>query len=227
MTGLHSRKELLVVSVLKHMPSSKNPHEFGERRADRYASDIAYADRDREQIFDQSVDAVAIEKLRKHLTLANRALSGLTPGTHSWLNCMIGGGVLRRPNSDAASDFSESLDLITRRLAAMQAVGPFAEKASAKRNWHAVAVTHNCREAWGQEAWIAKNGLPPPIQSVEYETFLDEADALAPSTQHHLRPGPFGRFLEDVFAVLEIKGSGGASLSAATALDSLSDLWSR
>lgn len=94
------------------------------------------------------------------------------------------------------------------------------QQANKKRNWRAMAVAEAARRAWGVEKWRKENGYPdiwkPEVQSAMWSD--------APTSQHHDRPGPFGRFLNDLMETLSIVDKTGAPVSAATALNALREI---
>jgi hypothetical protein len=87
---------------------------------------------------------------------------------------------------------------------------------SQKRNWLAVSVVRECRHVWGEEHWAMKYGEWG--EGADYEEHMEK---FPPKTQNHYRPGPFGRFVEDVFETCHVLNETGAVVSAATALESL------
>lgn len=97
---------------------------------------------------------------------------------------------------------------------------PDYRQANKKRNWRAMAVAEAARRAWGVEKWRIENGYPdiwkPGVQSAMWDE--------APTSQHHDRPGPFGRFLNDLMETLCIFDKTGAPVSAATALNALREI---
>jgi len=110
-------------------------------------------------------------------------------------------------------------------------------QAAKKRDWRAVSVADFCRKMWGRSEW-ARLGRPYPVfsdgtleavlapeatESSYHAAFRKFVEECAPRTEKFDAPGPFGRFLEDVFGALGIHGRGGQPLSAASALRSLKE----
>lgn len=94
---------------------------------------------------------------------------------------------------------------------------------SPKLDLAAVSVADRCREIWANEVWFAEDlrqdNFFDPASDEEFQEIIDK---YSPQSQNHYRPGPFGRFVEDVFEILEIVGADGVPVKAATALKSLS-----
>ena len=97
---------------------------------------------------------------------------------------------------------------------------PDYQQANKKRNWRAMAVAEAARRAWGVEKWRKENGYPDIWEAGVQSAMWSKA----PTSQHHDRPGPFGRFLNDLMETLGIFDKTGAPVSAATALNALREI---
>lgn len=127
---------------------------------------------------------------------------------------------------------AEAVKLVGQEMERRTARGP---KATGKRNWQAAAVAKVAREIWAEEEWrihpdkyghsIVFNalyifGLPEKDAKQAMETrreYERHVREFANTTEKLHKPGPFGRFLNDILEVLGVRGS------AATALNSLRD----
>ncbi|WP_143076417.1 hypothetical protein [Roseovarius lutimaris] len=89
-------------------------------------------------------------------------------------------------------------------------------KASPNRNYQVISIASECRNAWGEEQWHIENGEWG--EGPDHEHFVEN---FAPKSQNHYHPGPFGRFMEDVFECLDVRTSQGNVVSAASALEML------
>lgn len=106
-------------------------------------------------------------------------------------------------------------------------------------NLPAAAVFMLCCKIWASEKWYCQHEGLKRDQLLRYffayeptnlnlETaFRSFVDRVIPKAIHHTRPGPFGRFVEDVFEVTPVIGRQGKPVSAATAMASLkrADVW--
>lgn len=95
------------------------------------------------------------------------------------------------------------------------------QPANKKRNWMAAAIAGECRLVWAQEnreiespEWLAHLRRKGSHDNSKQHIF-----DFAPS-QHQDTPGPFGRFLNDVLAELNILNRAGEAVSGAVALRS-------
>ncbi len=187
--------------------------------------------------FGLTEDLVKVEDLIRTLRRADELIAGLSPGTreiivnHSKIWQMVA-----RPNGpnllvSSHSEIRRLLDVLEdvsgRRLPK--------RLAGLARNWRAAAVAGSCRIVWAAAKWESDGKTTPPLpvpQSLfwkvsqdfpvndawleaEYSKFIALA---APTTEKHDAPGPFGRFIEDVFRVLGILGKNGEPFPAASAL---------
>ena len=88
-------------------------------------------------------------------------------------------------------------------------------------NAEAVSVADECRIIWAEEKWHSESQRKTTFwdgEPSEYRCFIDE---YSPRHQNFYRPGPLGRFIEDVFEVLGIVNVSGEPVSAASALSAL------
>jgi len=94
----------------------------------------------------------------------------------------------------------------------------FKIQARKRKNWRAASVAGTCRMVWA----VAKLNLRDEENRLSFSGLSIEAvDSIAPSSEKHDAPGPFGRFLEDVNAALGIMAEDGRPFAAASALRSL------
>lgn len=204
--------------VLRHLPSSREQEEPSDRpRAAGYANGLRLAARDSTSTFIVSPDVEELAKLQRYLQLASQSYRQLSQGTRIDLNRVRCDRQGEFPWVDENA-FQSDLDWMTERVRKLRSWSEYRRVASKKRNWLAMSLTFECQIIWGTEKWIERNGLPPRDFS-----HIDAALAMSPKTQNHTRPGPFGRFVEDVFEVLEVRSRSGAVVSAASALDALRD----
>jgi hypothetical protein len=184
------------------------------------------------------MDSENIQSIHKQMKRLIADIMDLAPASKTQLNARMN---LFNPQDDelgSLTDILVNLGLAEKAIEDLRKMQAYNSKPSSKPNWQAMAIAKCCRQIWAENEWESdtdKYGPPPMnswlaigLPSVEkclwqehqatYETFLEKH---APISQHHDRPGPFGRFLEDVFECLGIFGRDGGPVTAATALDAL------
>ena len=205
--------------VCKHLPESAakiSSMPDGHTRAQFYANDILGADSDNLKHFPLSADEVHLDRLRRALYDALDAVFEMRPQTLRNLRGSPEEGVdLMTCQADLVEFLVEAHDKITRAHTWHNA----RIRTSSKRNYRVTAIVSACRNIWGEEHWCLDHG-----EWGEGEAHDEFVENFAPRSQNHYRPGPFGRFVEDVFEMLDVRTSDGGVVSAATALEALRSL---
>jgi len=228
-----SKVQNLMNCFHKHLPSTRRK-EDNHCKSETYARLLIMLLKNPEVISGRSQDAEKLSDLRHSAIRFSVMLDGLGDTSRR----VLSGRMKTRSDDNATDDsfatFAASLQELILATEEMGKTRVFARQANAKRNWRALAATHECRKLWAIEHWISdpeKYG-PPPRELVADGTPKDQ-DArrlweqhlrdYAPKFQNHNRPGPFGRFLEDIMEVTGILANDGNPVSAATALQNLRD----
>ncbi|MCA0943377.1 hypothetical protein LCM08_00470 [Salipiger pacificus] len=235
-------REALMGVIEKHLPSSRGPNGAGNSRSDMYSRFLVMADVHDSASFGVSHDVEGLEDLERFLSRAMAVVKELSPVGRTRLNSELG---WYYPENDCPlADLVLAMDIGKRGVANLRKRELFRKKASKRRNWRAASVADEARRVWGLEEFNAnpelyggpiKNELqiltlPSETATVErnrlrkYEEFVEN---YAPTSDNHYRPGPFGRFLEDVFETLGIVTDEGGAVTAATALDALKKIRSQ
>lgn len=190
--------------------------------------------------FSLTSDHAAIEEIHKKISSAKRLVDGLSGSSRFQLGLAYRGAMkYEEPQIKNAEEMrnlvSLKLNEVVDIIATVKRWKSSDKPSSKNRNWRAAAVARVCRGIWCDAMWLKMHSdIPIPCDATnlptiesrnqaearfeEYCAFIEEK---LPRSQHHHRPGPFGRFLEEVFVVLEIFSKDGFPVSAATALDSL------
>jgi len=232
-------QQALITCLEKHLSQlSPETRKLGERLHD-YAADIRYSAEHWEELFSVSRYSNKLEEIARNLRQLTTLLGEL-PETF-YYHADMRRHTDRKPVSGrfTLSDFLAHAEEAKKFVERYKMDPDMRTQASAKRNWLAASIAFECKRVWGAEVLIERHGSiasalafesasAPKHQNSDialmdqYERFRTTLLACSPNSQHHLRPGPFGRFLEGVFATMSIYDMSGNVVSAATALDSLS-----
>lgn len=229
--------------VEKHMPTSKRrtPQAWTdyERFSEYWASAILHAGllaRDRFQV---SADVETFEKLERALNEVSRLSAELTySGARAFSEeCQM---LWEGYPEDALRVGLANVEALRRAVTELRRSPTHRTAASRKLNWDAVSVAKECRSVWAQEEFDANpekygtvilNALNPDGWTEENraarERFMLHLRDHAPKNEKNNRPGPFGRFVEDVYETLGIYGRDGEAVRAASALAALKRLESQ
>lgn len=228
--------EVLTKVVEKHRPSSKALEGRGtnkEQRSARWARDLLWADIHCDERFGVSRDKETLEEVvraAKKLQEALRRISWSTQeavDTEALMQSDPSHWPLWRPGDPSvlqdAFDTSERLGKAAGKV--LKSHGR--RRDVGKTNWRAASVVGECRRIWGEEEFRA-SGAPmgnalllysgDPVLAAEYQTYVDQVESEAPTSQKHNVPGPFGRFVEDIFQALGIIDKEGNPFPVASAL---------
>ena len=99
--------------------------------------------------------------------------------------------------------------------------------ASEKISWEALSVADQCRILWAESAHMLRCFSQSSLEdNTDYSYLYKDGyhaylENYAPISQKYDAPGPFGRFLQDVFEAMEIRGDDGCAYSAHSALRAL------
>lgn len=206
--------------IFKHLPMSH--HKASEvngnlfTRADFYASGISGALDYRAYLGGLGWDAVEMENLVRSLNQSLASMERMhrkTIGIFRWFDDAESCKKRVKMNGH---NFFEMVEEARDMAAQAQKFLGNLPSGSQKRNWEAVSLVKECRNVWAEEHWAMMNGEWG--EGPSYESFIEE---FPPKTQNHYRPGPFGRFVEDIFELCHVLSETGATVSAATALESL------
>jgi hypothetical protein len=215
-----------------------------ERQSQAWASNIIDADIHVTASFDFSHDVEKIQRILRSFSQVNQQLDDLSLSSIRIIELMSGMTMdefqneLFRMSSTIESAIISDQESKSATCSGREKKPEYKRSAGRKRNWRAVSVARCCRRIWAEEEFASNpekygttlipNLLHPQGGTAEAEQqrqrFYGHLRNYAPQTQKHHRPGPFGRFLEDVFEVLGITQDDEQVVSAATALDSLKDL---
>jgi hypothetical protein len=205
--------------VCKHLPSTNAEIgvAFGDgTRAQFYANEILNADSDGLKHLPVSADEVHLDSLKRALANALDAVFEMQPHTLRNLRSSREEGVdLMTCQADLVEFLVEAHDKVTR----FHSYDKKLLRASPKRNYRATAIVRACRNIWGEEHWCIEHG-----EWGEGDAHYEFVESFAPRSQNLYRPGPFGRFVEDVFEILDVRTSDGGVVSAAAALEALQSL---
>ncbi len=183
--------------VLKHLPSSREKLEGNRQvmatRADYYVMDIRNCTDVKRQISEVGWDTLEMEKLTG---LLNQVLGSLDRMHYKTLRDFVWYGQDYPADSNDAfrgDDFrllvQEAYEMAKLHFRYMSKQRPISQK----RDWLAVSCVRACRSIWADEHWAIKHGEWG--EGPEYELFMED---FPPQTLNHYRPGPFGRFVEEV-----------------------------
>ena len=227
--------------VKRHVGSLEASTNGQTERVERYVSVLCLAYSDFEDEFSVCEDAIELEELGRVLNRLIACIASISTGTgedmrHSYRE--VGARSLGGLDIANLGDIAVTAEA---NLQAMRTLPRFNRAPGRKRNWRATNVALTCKYIWGEESWLSSGGKIPPSENCfknakieisgaetwedfwRFESFLL---SLSPRSQNHLRPGPFGLFIEDVFEKLGILTQDGNPVSAATALASLAE-WRR
>ncbi|SPJ31472.1 hypothetical protein [Falsiruegeria mediterranea] len=198
--------------------------------------------------FGVSHDVEEIEQLRRHLSAIQQVASSLSPSTvqdicHAdWYRGLPYGEFPNLKDLKYSSILPEVLvhiEQLSLALNELEKNPTSKQRAGKKRNWRAIAVVAKCQKIWSEEHVLEEfrnsgrnpGRLYPMIWHEDYEEqvkgrreFDEAVSLLKPKSAHNDAPGPFGRFVEDVFEVLGITGPRGEPVRAASALRSLAEV---
>lgn len=207
-----------------------------------WAHIVLEADLKEDTGFGVSRDVVRLEELQRAAFQCIAAMDALSTGTRRYSpksRTLEFISMRLQGHAEAAvfGDARAALMALSDWVSELRREDTFRHPAHGGRNWRAVSIARTCREIWGHGQWErqAHESLPlnalsdaaAHIGEAEYRR-LAEAKAefirnCAPLAEKMDKPGPFGRFLEDVFEVLGVVGRNGERFSAHSALRSLSD----
>jgi len=231
----NERSRILI--IVEKLSRGMNPNLDGfSERTEGYVSDLLYAKNHWEACFAVSQHVADLQELEVALLRAKVIMDRL--GKPLFYEADSRRFADEPFENFTLSEFDNELQRAVQFIRAFRNDPDFEVAASPKRNWVAASVAETCKNIWGEEkalqihGTIAPHIVPPEqdIQSVEadswdgYIKYKNYLLSLSPNTQNHLRPGPFGRFVEEVFECLSIRDKAGNVVSAATALDSLRTL---
>jgi hypothetical protein len=191
--------------------------------------------------FGKSVDAEKLEVAQRSVRNLTQQLVSLSYATKHFTPMAFSSwrirNMLERKSRNPFTEAIDALVLLESWLTETRKSDTFKQKATPKRNWRAASVAHCCRVIWGHFHWekagnprVVLNALAFPAdwtdaqrlaeinRAEEFDLFIED---FAPRSEKLDCPGPFGRFLEDVLAVLGIEGREGKPFSAHSALRSL------
>lgn len=231
--------------IRKHLGRSDFglPDENREMLGKFWAHLIVDADTYADLTFEASVDALALEDLRRSITQCLAGIDGLSNSTKAFLSpTFIKWRIAQLLMDKETNPFDEarkSLQFLAEWLDGLSRVRSLRTPARRGKNWRAASVAATCQIVWAEMLWERAGKVPfgetarrvglmhlgpkgrdaIAAQDEEFNAFMK---AHVPNSEKHDAPGPFGRFLEDVFAALEIVGQDGNPFPAASALRSLS-----
>lgn len=228
--------------ILKHLGIC----QFGtDLRPSYWAGMVVEADANDTLLFGVSEDALALETLLRNTRSTLKGVKSLTMATKGFKPRMHTAWVVRNMIAGQERDvFNEAEQALLNLEAWIEGIvehDTFRTQAKKSRNWRAASVAHMCRIVWAAAHWELSsrplpkqrlNALAWPFGEteeddqltkrlrIEYSTYLAD---YAPKSEKYDAPGPFGRFLEEVFLTLGILGKDGNAFPAASALRSLAD----
>lgn len=226
-----------ILIIVEKFARGMNPNLDGfSERTERYVSDLLYAKYHWEACFAVSQHVVDLQELEAALLRAKVILDRL--GKPLFYEADSREFADQQLENFNLSEFSNELQRSVQFIKAFRNEPDLEILASPKRNWVAASVAETCKYIWGEEKALQIHGtlalhIVPPEQENQgvqtndwddYEKLENYLLSLSPHTQNHLRPGPFGRFVEEVFECLSIRDKVGNVVSASTALDSLRTL---
>jgi hypothetical protein len=238
-------KEALERVIIKHFGTATFPPADTPDLSGFWAQTVIDANENSTLTFGESSDADAVAGLRHDVLCVLRGLDALslstlnfTPRTRT--KEVIAGILLGKEPGAIYRDTSVALHALLGWLNDLAKEPAFRRQAKGGRNWRAASVAVACRNLWGFGQWHIQ-GHPDPhsrLRLAKSDLELAEAQRLAsakvtfvmncaPRSEKYDAPGPFGRFLEEVFEVLEIRGRDGSIVSAHSALRALSQAVSR
>lgn len=224
--------------IRKHIPKEGIPI-VGEYTWDgAYAQAVLSADLRATHNFGHSNDSGKLKELEASIRRSAFLLRDLEYITKKDIDNEL--AIFHRDSEEftAFASLLFDLDVAMKSVAYLRKREVYSKSTNAKPNWRAISVAKTCRKIWAECEWRAKPETygPAPLNALiaislsndekkkwddqrkKYQCFLE---TFAPRTQNHSRPGPFGRFLEDIFECLGIVAQDGAAVTAATALDAL------
>lgn len=207
-----------------------------------WARIILDADLKEDTVFGVSRDIVGLEELHRAAFQCIAAMDALSTGTRRYppKSRSLEFIAMRLQGHTEAAVFGDAraaLLALSDWVGELRREDTFKHPAHRGKNWRAASIARTCREVWGHGQWERKAHHSLPLNSLsdaakqvgdaEYMRLAEEQANFikncAPLAEKRDKPGPFGRFLEDVFEVLGVVGRNGERYSAQSALRALSD----
>lgn len=238
MTHSAELEQLLAVDAVITLHLGRS--DFGQLHNPlQWAELIVMAGNENSLLFAQSQDAIKVENLIREVRQIRKSIADLGGGTHRLLNSRtkVWAMVTKPKEPDLLKAAENALAMLQDGLRSISNEPSMKTQAGAARNWQAAAVAGTCRVIWAAANWESE-GKPLPTELQPNYLFgkvgddtPTEASRLnkiysahlrdfAPTSEKHDAPGPFGRFLEDVFRALGILNKDGEPFPAASALRS-------
>lgn len=235
----------------KHIPRSKSDQVHLDRYASG-ARSILEAAADPYSIFEVESDAEALASLGKHLDMALKSMGELSVSTNRYLTIGLGAAgeppISRREVEITMKQWRSAVKTVSRWRGERKSASKkrnwqaaaiafecryiWGQRTLIASGDFPPAFLSNEERAHMakslKENPLAKSYSSPATNDEVFEELAAAWEArvweVAPKTQRYDDPGPFGRFLEEIFWQLQILGSDGSPFRAATALQSLTDL---
>lgn len=235
---MNTKVDALAQIIRNHIPREGIPIVGGHSFATFYAQRILFSYQFATRSFGHSNDSGKLKELEASIRRTKFLLGDLEHITKKDLDIQLAISREESEEFEAIISLFVDLQMAMRSVAYLRKREIYSKSTNAKPNWRAISVAKTCRKIWAECEWRAKPETygPAPLNALiasslgndekkkwddqlrEYQCFLDD---FAPRTQNHNRPGPFGRFLEDIFECLEVVARDGDAVTAATALDAL------
>lgn len=208
-----SKRDRVSAVVLRHMPSCQTEFEpqFGSDRLSDHVSNLINASEMGYVVFGPYQSPTHILKAMRALGQLKIALQEMPPQSRSLIRTLS-----RLP--EGAID--EVLEGLGHGLARSMEKPYLHFTPPSRHNVQAANIAETARWVWALEDWVSSGQSLEVKDGPNFDRHLRDH---APRTQQHYRPGPFGRFLEDIFAALGILARDGSEVTAATALDALTN----
>jgi hypothetical protein len=219
------RKPAVEAVVLLHLGSLPGylswSNEFSSLE-EFWARHLVYADVNALRVFGVFGDIEAIQEIARMARSLRGALERLSPSAQRGIELAKGTSPGPHGYKPVLGSTKADLEWLTENVNRYLEDTKSLTRASRKRNWRAASVARDARKVWAAAHWPL--GPRPDIGSELSERYNRHLEEYAPRSAALGAPGPFGRFLEDVNAALEICTTSGDPISARTALDSLKAL---
>lgn len=207
-----------------------------------WANLILDAARDSSLFFGKAPDSEVVADLLRASRQTRLAISKLSESTRAKVmsNTEIWRLVSGKGDYDLVAAAESILTQLEDVVGDLSKSRPYRVKATKSRNWEAAAVAGVCGIIWGTALLERAGGRLPAssrpnwifartenVGEVEVarlqRQFYDQARELTPTSEKHYKPGPFGRFIEDIFEAIGVIGKDGNPFPAASALRSLKE----